>query len=88
MLYIFESQGNLASVVFDETTLSQENKAQGIPVEKLPNIVTKPGKIPVLKCSKETNEVWYDYIDEPVNEDDRLTALEDAFAEFVLGGVN
>ena len=87
MIYIFENPGNGASIVYDETTLTTENKEKGIAVESLPVPVIQADKIPVLKCEKSTDRVWYDYVDEPKSvEDGRITALEDALAEIILSG--
>lgn len=77
MTYVFENQNNLASVVFDEKTLSEVDKASGFAVEELPQIDEQQRKIPVLKCKKETGEVWYEYVDELKSvEDQRIYDLE------------
>ncbi|WP_026395912.1 hypothetical protein [Acetobacterium malicum] len=87
MIYVFENPNNGASIVYDETTLTTENKAKGIALESLPVPEMQAGKIPVLKCEKATERVWYDYVDEPKSaEDERITALEEALAEIILSG--
>lgn len=87
MIYIFESLNNYASVIFEGIGLTDEEKERSIVLDKLPDVVEQTGKIPVLKCKKETNEVWYDYIDEPKDPfEDRIAVVEDAIAELILGG--
>lgn len=76
MLYIFENPNNLASVVYDETILTEKEKAKGIAIEQLPEEQTIEGKIAVLKCRKTTGEVWYEYEDIPVTKDDKISELE------------
>lgn len=65
MIYLFENPGNKASVVYDETGLSAEHKAKAIIIDVLPEPEVRAGKMHVLKCRKDTNEVWYDYVDNP-----------------------
>ncbi len=86
MIYLFENPDNAVSIIYDETTLTDELKQKGIAIEALP-IPEDNGKDAILKCKKATGEVWYDYVDEPINETDRITVLEDAVAELILGGV-
>lgn len=86
MYYLIEGFNNCASIIFGGHGLSDSDKDAAIVINTLPQAVDSVGKIPVLKCKKATNEVWYDYIDEPINETDRIAALEDAVAELILGG--
>lgn len=68
MIYLFENQNNECSIVFAEETLTNQQKARGVAIEKLPIIEDKEGMVAILKCSKMDNRVWYDYIDKPVDE--------------------
>lgn len=61
MIYVFENYGNKASIVYDETTITEEEKSDGIGLEKLPEPEIIEGKTEILKCNKITKEVWYDY---------------------------
>lgn len=95
MIYVFESLDNLASVVYDETTLTPEYKAKGIAVEHLPAKEELPGKIAVLKCRKSTGEVWYEYVDNHADVESELAALKQSQADqdelimqILLGGVS
>ena len=86
MIYVFENDNNDASVVYDETTLTNGQKANGIAIESLPIAETPEGKQAVLKCKKSTGEVWYEYVDIPVdNTEQRITDLEIAMAA-IMGG--
>lgn len=85
MIYVFENQNNMASVVYDESTLSDLLKSKGIAVASLPEVTEQAGKVAVLKCKKSTGKVWFDYVDEPISETDRIASLEDAVAALVLG---
>ena len=86
MFYVFENPDNLASIVYDETTLTNSQKANGIAIESLPIAETLEGKQAVLKCRKATEEVWYEYVDIPVdNTEQRIADLEIAMAA-IMGG--
>lgn len=87
MIYLFENVGNSASIVFEEDTLTLDERARGIAIESLPLEEKKEGKQAVLKCRKTTNEVWYEYEDIPKKEKDitqeRLSSLEIAIANMM-----
>jgi hypothetical protein len=86
MFYVFENGDNNASVVYDETTLTDEEKAKGTAIAELPIAETPEGKQAVLKCRKATEEVWYEYVDIPVdNTEQRITDIEIAIAA-IMGG--
>jgi len=86
MIYLFENGDNNASVVYDETTLTSGQKANGIAIESLPIAETPEGKQAILKCRKSTGEVWYEYVDIPVdNTEQRIADLEIAMAA-IMGG--
>ena len=87
MIYVFENPNNNASVVYDENTLTAEQKTKGIAVEVLPVPETPEGKQAVLKCKKSTGEVWYEYIDIPKDpEVEQLKQVVADLTEFVLFG--
>jgi len=88
MIYLFENDNNNASVVYDETTLTNDQKANGIAIESLPIAETPEGKQAILKCRKSTGEVWYEYVDIPVdNIEQRIADLEIAMAAIMGGAV-
>lgn len=87
MIYLFENPDSTASIIYDETTLTDDLKSKGIAIERLPDVVEQSGKIRVLKCKKATSEVWYEYVDKPIDPiEERVTTVEDAIAELIMGG--
>ncbi len=87
MIHVFESDSNDASVVYDGSTLTPEERNKGISLEALPEKETVAGKVVVLKCRRATGEVWWEYVDEPIN--DELEQLKEVVAdltELVLFG--
>ena len=86
IIYLFENGDNNASVVYDETTLTTEQRDKGIAIAELPTPETPEGKQAVLKCRKATCEVWYEYEDIPIDTtDQRIVDLEIAIAA-IMGG--
>lgn len=85
MIYLFENPDNTASIIYDETTLTEDLKQKGIAIEVLP-IREDNGKDAILKCKKSTNEVWYEYIDVPVDTtQERLALCEQALLDLMMG---
>lgn len=68
MIYLFENPNNNTSIVFAEETLTGVEKAKGIAIEELPIADEIEGKTPVLKCKKSTGEVWWEYVENSVDE--------------------
>ena len=60
MIYLFENPENLASIIYDGSTLTEEQKVQAVAVEQLP---AKPSETAILKVSKSENRVWYEVVD-------------------------
>ena len=60
MFYLFENPENLASIIYDGNTLSDEEKVQAVKIESLPE---KPKGTAVLKVSKVENRVWYEVVE-------------------------
>jgi hypothetical protein len=63
MIYVFENSNNKSSIVYNENTLTEEQKLQGIAINELPEKNIPDGKMAVLCCKKETGEVWWEYVD-------------------------
>ena len=85
MIYVFES----GSIVYDESVLTEADKARAVAVEKLPEQETIPGKIAVIKADKETNKVWWEYVDSPAAVEFReletqIQGLQQAMAELTI----
>lgn len=80
MIYLFENINNDASIIYDDTFLSIADKTRAVQVEELPYQEIPQGKYAVLKCKKTTNDVWWEYLDNPETElTQRIAAIEGAF---------
>ena len=64
-MYVYNSDKGI-SVVYDESTLSVEDKARGMYFESLPFKEIIEGKIGILKLNTSNNSLYYEYIDIPV----------------------
>lgn len=63
MIYVFE-KGN---IVYDGSTITDEQKTKAVAVEALPKPDVTEGKIAVLRANKATETVYYEYIDAPID---------------------
>jgi len=63
MLYIFGKDETI-SIVYDETTLSEEDKLKGVPVEKLPPKEEKEGFNSIL-CLDEDKKLYWKLVPAP-----------------------
>lgn len=69
-------------------------KAQGILVDSVPVPNAPTGKVPSLYINPKTNEMWYEYNDVPLSEQElenmnlktRISLIEAALDELILGG--
>jgi hypothetical protein len=59
MIYLF-GKGKSVSIIYDETTLSQEAKQSGISVEQLPPQEDKEGYNAIL-CLDQDNKPYWEY---------------------------
>lgn len=76
MIYIYQN-ANCISIVYEESSLTEQEKMKGIALEQLPDPEVKEGKIAVLKIDKEKNKVWYEYVeDTKIKEIAKLEALQ------------
>lgn len=66
MIYVFEG----GSIVFDGSTISEEQKSQAVAIESLPIAKKVDGKIAIIKADKSTESVWYEYEDVPKTEEE------------------
>lgn len=60
-MYVFEGKNNMASVVYDDNTLAEEEKISGIYATELPIKQNIEGKTAILKADKKTNYIWWEY---------------------------
>lgn len=72
MIYVFPSVAGECSIVYDETTLTDENKANGIAVETLPIANPPTGKTGILMGNKTTNAVWWEYVDIALTDEQKI----------------
>ena len=83
MIYVF-TQGN---IVYDDSTISDAQKAQAVAVESLPEPQTPEGKYAVIRADKATETVYYEYKDIPKDpEVEQLKQVIADLTEFVLLG--
>lgn len=66
--YLFEGENHGASIVFDASTLTPELIEQAIVLEEIPMPEEREGFHSVLNCNRITNEVWFEYIERPIEE--------------------
>jgi len=85
MIYVFKG----GSVVYDGSTLTEEQKAEAVAVESLPEPQTPEGKYAQIRADKATETVYYEYIDLPKDpEIEQLKQVVADLTELVLfGGV-
>jgi len=86
MIYVFP-EGN---VVYDGSTISDEQKAKAVAVEQLPERPEIPaGKMAVIRANKAEGRVWWELVDKPKDpEIEQLKQVVADLTELVLfGGV-
>jgi hypothetical protein len=66
----------------------QELLQIGALVDDIPDPEQVDGKVPVLYYNPQSNSVYYEYVDRPLTEQERITQLEQAILEMtmLLGG--
>lgn len=74
MIYVFEG----GSIIYDGSTISEEQRNQAVAVEVLPVAEDREGKIAVLRASKAEGRVYYEYIDKP--QDSEIVQLKSELA--------
>ena len=84
MIYVFP-EGN---VVYDGNTISDEQKAQAVVVEQLPEKPEIPaGKMAIIRANKAEERVWWELVDKPKDpEIEQLKQVVADLTEFVLFG--
>ncbi|MGV8983457.1 hypothetical protein [Clostridium sp.] len=75
MIFVFGNELG-ASIVYQEDTLTSEEKAKSIAVERLPKPEIIDGKVAVLKINTSDNTLYYDYADKPLDKDAEIEALK------------
>jgi hypothetical protein len=83
MIYVFEG----GSVVYDGSTLTEEQKAEAVAVEALPEPEKIEGKYAQIRADKTAGTVYYEYIDLPKDpEVEQLKQVVADLTELVLFG--
>jgi hypothetical protein len=68
MIYLF-GQGKSVSIIYDATTLTEQDKVGGIAVEQLPPKEDKEGYNAILCLDQDNNPYWeYEIIEQPSEE--------------------
>ena len=75
MIYVYEG----GSIVFDGTTLTEEEKAQAVAVESLPILEPKKDFHVVIKSDLKLNKVWAEYEPNPHTEEQIAQEAVDAY---------
>ncbi|HEY9746681.1 MAG TPA: hypothetical protein V6C99_10740 [Oculatellaceae cyanobacterium] len=67
----------------------QELLQIGALVDDIPEPEQIEGKVPVLYYNPQTNSVYYEYVERPLTEEERIALLEQALIELtmLLGGI-
>lgn len=77
MIYVFPNSTGECSIVWDENSITTEDKSRGIAIDALPEENSPEGKMAVLMGDKSTVTVWYDYADKPQElKDIQIAALQ------------
>lgn len=83
MMYVFEG----GSIVYNGSTLTEDEKLQAVEVVSLPVPEVIEGKVPELRADLENQTVFYEYVDEPKETLDMqkaIAALQDENAEILF----
>lgn len=81
-VYVFPDANGSCAVHYLPVILTPEEKANGFEVALLPEPEQIPGKIPVLKGDITTKQVWYEYQEQILtDEEKRVQQLEQAVAD-------
>ena len=68
MIYLF-GQGKSVSIIYDETTLTEQDRVGGIAVEQLPPQENKEGYNAILCLNQDNKPYWeYEIIEQPSEE--------------------
>ena len=87
MIYIYEG----GSVIFDGSTLTEEEKNNAIVVANKPSEEFVEGKYSILKWDVEKQTAWYEYEDIPKTSEELLReemiAMQEAIDFIIMGGM-
>ena len=89
MRYLFLEVGNnsnrkVTSIYYNGEDLADEQKANAIVVEDVPEPDNIPGKDATLYVNTQDNSIYYEYIDRPLTQEEQLGSLQDENADLMF----
>lgn len=72
-----ETKAKVTTIHYKPELLSGEQRAKGIEVDNIPDAEEQQGKSAVLYYNPKTNELFHEYVDRPLTEEERLTRIEE-----------
>lgn len=76
-----EAKAKVTGQFYNEATFDQLPKENGLKVEQVPSPEYKIGKDAILHYNKETEELYYEYVDRPLTTEEEIVKLKEAMAE-------
>lgn len=73
---VSDTEGLVQTIHNFPDQLPPEIKARGFEVSFIPEVVPQVGKDAALYCNISTHELYYKYVDRPLNSDERIAQLE------------
>lgn len=80
MIYLFSD----GSIVYDESILTNEQKATGWAVNSLPEPEERDGFYSILKFDVDKKEIWYEYEPIPPTPEEQIKQLKDDLDNAIL----
>lgn len=85
MAMVFYNEENQVTLThYMPEQLPEEMKAQGVEVGEIPEPEERERKMPVLYINPDTKELWYEYVDRPLTEEERMQEMEQILADMLL----
>jgi hypothetical protein len=78
------TRGKVTFQHFQPNLLTSEQKQGGIEVYSIPDPVYQDGKTPILYINPETFELWYEYVDRPLTQEEEIKNLKQQNAQIML----
>lgn len=93
MRYLFlevgdDSRRKVTSIYYNGKDLTDEQKANAIEVEDVPEPENIPGKDATLYVNTQDNSIYYEYTDRPLTTEEKLATLQDENAELMFAIAN
>ena len=81
-----EDNVRISTIHYVPEMLNEDDLAQAIMVEEVPEPEPKDGCVPYLHCNPQTKELWYEYEEVPPTSEERLEAVEAALLGLLFHG--